>query len=444
MKRVVHAHAENANVDDTDERRRSDLVSRDVVHAHAENANVNETDERRRSDLVNAFVGEGSRPLDAAASKRRKHHDEYLAIAKYLTAKGSSIDPGVKWRSQSLPDTKLQDGQSSLPEWMIGSEKYHSVGESSPPPHSAHHDDLQLPPSVLRGCPPRSLADEEAQPKRREENPTEAGHSPATRVQWAEEVSLTNASGAPPRSGLVGLPLFAPNCPPHPTQAERDPAESFPHRPFRRADSFSGGLASLGMMMSHSLPNSLHRTMQSIQGELDSLARGDPSSAPGSVKLATQVAKLVTVLFVDIKGLTGGGSVDSCTGRVGEWVTEFYEIVDHAVASYGVRRMESRGDCCICVCGDVGSGFPPLADVDSQFPTDPADPAGPASPTGPAVPAGQVSRMLAFCADLHDGLARLVGPGSPHRTTRMGMATGDVAVLGAAPGAHETDPWRSR
>jgi class 3 adenylate cyclase len=160
--------------------------------------------------------------------------------------------------------------------------------------------------------------------------------------------------------------------------------------------------------------------MMSVSGSLSSIT----STAP-SMKLRTYTVPTATVLCIDIKGFTAGcAAMDA--GRVGEWVAEFYERVDIAAAAHGVSKVEVRGDCCICVAGVAGVVPSPLF-VDAA-----ADPAH-----------DQTTRMLNFAAALHADLASLTyvvdgaGAGQAHAmatATRMGVATGEIAVLISDPG----------
>jgi class 3 adenylate cyclase len=155
--------------------------------------------------------------------------------------------------------------------------------------------------------------------------------------------------------------------------------------------------------------------MKSVSENLSSIT----STAP-SMKLRTFTIPTATVLCIDIKGFTVGcAAMDA--GRVGEWVAEFYERVDIAAAAHGVSKVEVRGDCCICVAGVEGVVPSPLF-VDAA-----ADPAH-----------DQTTRMLDFAAALHADLASLTyvvdaagaGQGRAMATaTRMGVATGEIAVL---------------
>jgi class 3 adenylate cyclase len=133
-----------------------------------------------------------------------------------------------------------------------------------------------------------------------------------------------------------------------------------------------------------------------------------------SLRLRAHSVPGVTVLFIDIKGFTAGCAAMSA-GQVGEWVAEFYLRVEQAAAAHGVRKVEVRGDCCVCVTGvgrrvawreETGCGG---GEGDREE--------------------SQVTRMLAFAADLHADLATLAYAGSRATSTRMGVASGDVDFL---------------
>ena len=103
-------------------------------------------------------------------------------------------------------------------------------------------------------------------------------------------------------------------------------------------------------------------------------------------------------------------------GRVGEWIAAFYELVDAAAAAHGVTRVESRGDCCVCVCGAAGAAPPAAGAAAVAAAADSAE--------------SQATRMLAFAADLHAKVASLSVDGSEVNAegtvVRMGMATGEA------------------
>ena len=87
-------------------------------------------------------------------------------------------------------------------------------------------------------------------------------------------------------------------------------------------------------------------------------------------------------------------------------MTDFYDRVDRAAPAHGVRKVEVRGDCCICVADDL------------PYPGRTAGSPGP------------VTRALAFAADLHADLAAAAAPGAVQPiAVRMGVASGPVALL---------------
>lgn len=145
-----------------------------------------------------------------------------------------------------------------------------------------------------------------------------------------------------------------------------------------------------------------------------------PLTTMGSMRLRNYVASGATVLFIDIKGFTAGCARMSAA-EVGEWVADFYERVDAAAAAHGVRKAEVRGDCCVCVAGTAAAV--PWAELAG---------AARGAAAEAAVTDGredQVTRMLAFAADLHAVLAASALAGGPATSVRMGVATGDVALL---------------
>jgi class 3 adenylate cyclase len=133
--------------------------------------------------------------------------------------------------------------------------------------------------------------------------------------------------------------------------------------------------------------------------------------------LRTYSAAEVTILLIDIKGFTAQCAAMSA-GRVGQWVLDFYERVAAAAAVHGVSKLETRGDCCVCVAGAEGAvpslSVPATADRRCD----------------------QATRMLAFAAALHTALSTASPPanGFPPLQTRMGIATGPAAFLVSAAG----------
>ena len=138
-----------------------------------------------------------------------------------------------------------------------------------------------------------------------------------------------------------------------------------------------------------------------------------------------------TVVWVDIKGFTAG-CARMPAQAVGAWVADFYARVQRAAAPHGVRRVEIRGDCCICV-------------ARAPRPSDSDSPAGADGRSGGIVPGradwtgaaggpgggrgGDAVRALAFAADLHAELATSAAGGQRGMAVRMGAASGPIAFL---------------
>ena len=76
-----------------------------------------------------------------------------------------------------------------------------------------------------------------------------------------------------------------------------------------------------------------------------------------SIQLRSCIAPQATVLLIDIQNFTAK-CAELPAVRVGQWVAAFYKLVDAAAAAHGVRKVEVRGDCCICVAG-AGDALPP-------------------------------------------------------------------------------------
>jgi class 3 adenylate cyclase len=139
--------------------------------------------------------------------------------------------------------------------------------------------------------------------------------------------------------------------------------------------------------------------------------------AGGAIRLSTHTAPEVTVLMIDIKGFTAQCAALPAAA-VGAWVAAFYSRVDSVAAAHGVRKLESRGDCCVCV---AGTDAAVLAPAPRPRPGAPPDSRG-----------DQATRTLAFAAALHANLATLAAAdgASPAATAvRMGAATGPAAFL---------------
>jgi hypothetical protein len=82
-----------------------------------------------------------------------------------------------------------------------------------------------------------------------------------------------------------------------------------------------------------------------------------------------------------------------------------------AAVAHSVRKVELRGDCCICVTG-----------VDDAIPSHALPPASADAARD------QTTRMLAFAAALDAGLRTVLVCGRA-TAARMGIATGEVAFL---------------
>ena len=88
---------------------------------------------------------------------------------------------------------------------------------------------------------------------------------------------------------------------------------------------------------------------------------------------------------------------------MGSWISTFYAVVDKAAVGHNIRKVETRGDCCIC-----------LAD------------------SNPADGYTQVDKALQFASTLNDSIKvveELPEWGGQSAMVRIGMATGDCAML---------------
>ena len=137
------------------------------------------------------------------------------------------------------------------------------------------------------------------------------------------------------------------------------------------------------------------------------------SSGRSSIQLRSCVVPLATVLLIDIKDFTSK-CASLPAGRVGQSVAAFYRLVDAAAAAHGVRKVEVRGDCCLCVAG-VCDALPPDPRVQGPVAAD--------------NPANQATRMLAFAAALHADLKLLPSGDGISTMVSMRIATGEVKFL---------------
>jgi class 3 adenylate cyclase len=123
--------------------------------------------------------------------------------------------------------------------------------------------------------------------------------------------------------------------------------------------------------------------------------------------------ELATVLCMDIVGYTGQCAalgLDELSG----WMSRIHAAIDVLLARHAVRRVETRGDCIVCL---TGTG--------PQAPRPPGPSGG-----GEGVWDGtgdQATRMLAFARELCAALGGVDGTAA-----RMGMATGPVVLAQVA------------
>ena len=160
------------------------------------------------------------------------------------------------------------------------------------------------------------------------------------------------------------------------------------------------------------------RALTSGRSCSSSFLRFSPGWRANAFRLSTHHAR-VTVLFLDIKDFTARCAALPAAA-VGEWVAAFYSRVDAAAAAHGVRKVEVRGDCCVCVAG---------AEAAVPWPAAPAVAAAVEDRR-----ADQATRMLAFAAELHRALADLHSHRGGATAVRMGVATGPATFLISEPG----------
>ena len=123
----------------------------------------------------------------------------------------------------------------------------------------------------------------------------------------------------------------------------------------------------------------------------------------GAVGLpSAEVFEPATVLFVDIVSFMSSCSQHSLHD-VSDWMSRVHAIIDGLLLKYAVRKVETRGDCCICV---TGTNFL----VSKEAPTR-------------DFAFDQVTRMMRFARALVRQLAE-----SEETRVRVGMATGSVVL----------------
>ena len=320
-----------------------------------------------------------------------EHSARYAKIARYLTAKGATIDQDIQWcsleRSSSSAPAIHCDDHLALAAAEPGSAPEVTATAHCGRRSSDYRAGFDHPAAALSAVWPAAA---------RPEPDAEKCGSGADHLGLSmEELRSTAWLEEPPAAG----------APP-----ERDAAAfARPHSVAARARRDSGDDSSARLLASwcgRALPT-------------------PPRPAP--LCLSAHTAQHVTVMFIDIKGFTEG-CAEMTALAAGEWVADFYARVDRAAAACGVRKVEVRGDCCICVAGDDEPAEPGAAtteDDDDVLPDGEGDGDEPAR-----APPTQATRALAFATALNSDLAGLgtYGCGRPIRA-RMGIATGPVAFL---------------
>jgi len=139
-------------------------------------------------------------------------------------------------------------------------------------------------------------------------------------------------------------------------------------------------------------------------------AASDRPSRPYSIANVKQEAFTVaTVLYVDIVDFSRQCARRNMV-RLGEWMASIHGVVDGLLREHAVRKIETRGDCVICVTGTRREARDLSAD--------------------------QATRMMAFACDLGKRLSSMHDDDGPTRV-RIGIATGAVVLLHLL---HDGDP----
>ena len=127
----------------------------------------------------------------------------------------------------------------------------------------------------------------------------------------------------------------------------------------------------------------------------------------GLVPAAERYAQ-ATVLYMDIVDFTRH-CVAKPLDEISGWMVRIHAAVDELLERHAVRKVETRGDCVICV---SGTNFSPTEGAPSRD-----------------LSSDQATRMLAFGRDLGLALAAIDGTAA-----RMGVATGPVVLTHIAHG----------
>ena len=117
---------------------------------------------------------------------------------------------------------------------------------------------------------------------------------------------------------------------------------------------------------------------------------------------SAEVFAPATVLFVDIVSFMSSCSLQSLS-NVSDWMSRVHSIIDSLLLKYAVRKVETRGDCCICVTGTNFIVSKEARTRDFAF--------------------DQVTRMLCFACALAQQLSE-----KEKTQVRVGMATGGVVL----------------
>jgi class 3 adenylate cyclase len=123
---------------------------------------------------------------------------------------------------------------------------------------------------------------------------------------------------------------------------------------------------------------------------------------------ATERYAQATVLYMDIVDFTRH-CMAKPLDEISDWMTRIHGTIDGLLERYGVRKVETRGDCVICV---SGTNFV-------------AESGG----TSRDLCGDQAARMLSFAHDLGTALSAIDGTAA-----RMGMASGPVVLTHIAHG----------
>ena len=126
-----------------------------------------------------------------------------------------------------------------------------------------------------------------------------------------------------------------------------------------------------------------------------------PQSKTPSMTLHTFTIPVATIISIDIAGFTAICSTMSAQS-VGEWMAEFYQSVDDAASLHNVVKVETRGDCCICIAGVLINNDQTVKAIDGS---------------------NHFKQMLEFATELHCIVSQ------NDTQVRMGIATGEVMII---------------